>query len=295
MQYGDKNPELDSKRYYTTGIYDLHVHSSASDGVLTPEELVVKACELKLSGLALSDHDTVDGLSIAVDYIKHHELPLDFIPAIEMNTELDNHEVHILGYYIDYRNEELKQQLLQIKEARRGRAVKMINRLRDMGIEIDMKRVEQIAMDDLIARPHIARALLEKGYVSTEKEAFDKYIGKGRPAYVPRYKFEPQTALKLIADAGGVSVLAHPGLLRDQAMVHLLVEMGVEGLEVYYPEHSPSIISEYLKLCSDKKLLITGGSDYHGSGAVSHYSELGSCGVSCELVNQLKGYYNRKK
>jgi predicted metal-dependent phosphoesterase TrpH len=167
MQYGDKNPELDSKRYYTAGIYDLHVHSSASDGVLTPEELVVKACALKLTGLALSDHDTVDGLSIAVDYIKHHQLPLDFIPAIEMNTELDNHEVHILGYYIDCRNEELKQQLLQIKEARRARAVKMINRLRDMGIEIDMERIQQIAVDDLIARPHIARALLEKGYVST--------------------------------------------------------------------------------------------------------------------------------
>ncbi|NLO22653.1 MAG: PHP domain-containing protein [Syntrophomonadaceae bacterium] len=295
MQHGDRHSAVDSKKFYTAGVYDLHTHSSASDGVLTPAQLVIKATKLKLTGLALSDHDTVDGISPAVDYINLHQLPLDFIPAIEMNTELDTCEVHILGYYIDYCNEKLKGHLRQIKEARRERAIKMVTRLRDMGMYINMNRVQEIAMEDIIARPHIARALLEKGYVSTEKEAFNKYIAQGKPAYVPRYKFEPQTALNLIADAGGVSVLAHPGLLKNQEMVNLLIEMGVEGLEVYYPEHSPSLISKYLELCADKKLLITGGSDYHGSEGVSHYSELGSCVLSSELLNQLKGHFNRKK
>lgn len=295
MQYGVRHTAVDSRRFYTAGVYDLHVHSSASDGVLTPEELVIKACQLKLTGLAISDHDTVDGISTGVDYINLHQLPLDFIPAIEMNTELDTREIHILGYYIDYGNEKLKGHLLEIKEARRERAIKMVERLRNMGMNINMNRVQEIAREDLIARPHIARALLEKGYVSTEREAFDKYIAKGRPAYVPRYKFEPQTALNLIADAGGVSVLAHPGLLRDEEMVHLLIEMGVEGLEVYYPEHSPSLISKYLELCAEKELLVTGGSDYHGSGGVSHYSELGSCVLGFELVNKLKRHFNRKK
>ncbi len=295
MQPRAGNTAVDSYRFNTAGVYDLHTHSSASDGVLTPEELVSKAHQRNLTGLAISDHDTVEGISAAVDYINLHQLPLDFIPALEMNTELDTYEIHILGYYIDYRHEKLKRHLGQIKEARRERAFKMVKRLNAMGLKINMNRVQEIAREDLIARPHIARALLEKGYVVTEREAFDKYIAQGRPAYVPRYKFEPQSALNLIADAGGISILAHPGLLRNETIVNLLIEMGVEGLAVYYPEHSSSLIRKYLGLCKDRNLLITGGSDFHGSGGVSHYHELGSCGVNAQLVNQLKRQYNLKK
>ncbi len=286
---------VNSKAFYSEGMYDLHVHTTASDGILTPQQIISKAYEIKLTGLAISDHDTVDGLPVAVDYLNINEIKLDFIPAIEMNTELDGYEIHILGYYIDFTNQNLDRHLTQIKEARMERAEKMVEKLRNMGMMIDLARVQEIAIGDLIARPHIARALMEKGYVPSEREAFNKYIGKGRPAYVPRYKFEPETALALIRESGGVSILAHPGLLKNDNMIDVLIEMGVEGLEVYYPEHSRGLISKYLELCGERNLLVTGGSDFHGSSRNSQSFELGSCGASFDLVNQLKGYINRKK
>jgi hypothetical protein len=287
--------DIDSKKCHSQVNYDLHIHTTASDGVLTPEQVVYRAYELNLTGLAVTDHDTVDGLAWAQDYIHDNQLPLDFIPGIEMNTELEGYEIHILGYFIDPKQEKLCCQLEQIKWARLERAERMVKKLRGMGMMIDMTRVQEIAIEELIARPHIARALIEKGYISCEREAFDRFIGKGRPAYVPRYKFEPQTAIELIRDAGGASVLAHPGLLHNDRIVEMVIEMGAQGLEVYYPEHSPGLISKYLELCRRKNLLVTGGSDYHGTAGISHCYELGTWGVNCELVNQLKRHINRKK
>ncbi len=274
-------------------IYDMHIHTTASDGILTPQEVISRADQINLAGLAISDHDSIDGLPIAVNHIKSKQIKLDFIPAIEMNTEMHGYEVHILGYYIDYTNQKLGQHLRQIKAARLERAKKMVEKLRSMGMMIGMNRVLELAHEDLIARPHLARALMEKGYVFSEREAFDKYIGKGRRAYVPRYKFEPETALALIGECGGASILAHPGLLKNDRMVDLLIEMGVEGLEVYYPEHNRSLIKKYLELCAQENLLVTGGSDFHGSNPESF--EIGTCGASIDLVNQLKGYISRKK
>ncbi len=291
----DIDAAVNSNKFYSDGRYDLHVHTTASDGFFTPQQIISRACEIKLTGLAISDHDTVDGLPVAVDYLKNNEIKLDFIPAIEMNTELDGYEIHILGYYIDFTDQNLDQHLKHIKEARMERAEIMVGKLRNMGMMIDLARVREIAIGDIIARPHLARALMEKGYVSSEREAFDKYIGKDRPAYMSRYKFEPETALNLIRECGGVSILAHPGLLKNDNMVDLLIEMGVEGLEVYYPEHSRDLISKYLELCGERNLLVTGGSDFHGSSRNTHFYELGLCGVSFDLVNQLKGYINRKK
>ncbi len=281
--------------FSSEGIYDLHVHTTASDGILTPEQVISKANEIKLAGLAISDHDTVDGLAVAVNYLQKNDINLDFIPAIEMNTELKGHEIHILGYYIDYHSQKLDQHLRLIKEARLERAQKMVDKLRHMGMMVELARIQEIATEDLIARPHIARALMEKGYVVSEREAFEKYIGKGRRAYVPRYKFEPQTALALIKEGGGASILAHPGLIKNDHIVDLIIQMGVDGLEVYYPEHNRSLIRKYVEICGEKNLLVTGGSDFHGSTGNSHSHELGSCGVSPHLVNQLKGYINRKK
>ncbi|KUG03797.1 putative metal-dependent phosphoesterase (php family) [hydrocarbon metagenome] len=277
------------------GLYDLHVHTTASDGIFTPEQVISKAIEINLAGMAISDHDTVEGLITAEHYLKNHEIELDFMPAIEMNTELNGYEIHILGYDIDFSNQKLNQHLQDIKEARFERARKMVKKLRNMGMMIDLARVQEIAIEDLIARPHIARALMEKRYVSSEREAFDKYIGKGRAGYVPRYKFEPETALALIKEGGGASILAHPGLIKNDKMVDIILEMGVEGLEVYYPEHNRSMISKYMELCRERNLLVTGGSDFHGNTGNTHSHELGSCGISIQLFNQLKGYINRKK
>lgn len=275
-------------------MFDLHVHSTASDGLLTPEELIRRSLEIGLKGIALTDHDTVGGIEAAQQFIADHNLPLQFIPGIEMNTEVDENEVHILGYYIDHRHTRLLNKLEEIKEARLERARKMVYRLKSMGLAISLEHVEKLAKGDLIGRPHIAQAMSEKGYVFSIKEAFEKYIGKGRPAYVPRYKFLPQEAIQLIRSAGGIPVLAHPGLLRNNDLLHEVINMGVAGLEVYYPEHTLQQVDEYLRLTQNLNLLVTGGSDFHGIGSDENRSRLGCTGIDQEKYNQLQDYYYRQ-
>jgi predicted metal-dependent phosphoesterase TrpH len=185
-------------------MYDLHVHSTASDGLFTPAQLLAKAMEIGLQGIAITDHDTVGGVQEAYNFMASHSISFQFIPGIEMNAEVDEIEVHILGYFIDYHNARLLNRLKEIREARWERAKKMVYRLKSMGLAISFAQVEKLAQGDLIGRPHVAQALIEKGYVFSIKEAFQKYIGKGRPAYIPRYKFMPQEAIQLIKEAGGI-------------------------------------------------------------------------------------------
>jgi len=275
-------------------MFDLHVHSTASDGLLTPEELLTKAQEIGLAGIALTDHDTVGGIEAAQKYWSAHGLTLAFIPGIELNAEVDENEVHILGYYIDHRDTMLLHKLEEIKEARLERARKMVYRLKSMGLAISFEHVEKLAKGDLIGRPHIAQALTEKGYVFSIKEAFEKYIGKGRPAYVPRYKFLPQNAIQLIKGAGGVPVLAHPGLLSRKELVQEAINLGVAGLEVYYPEHTLQQVDEFLCLCEQYNLLVTGGSDFHGIGSGEGRCRLGCTGIDPDRYNQLYSYHRRQ-
>lgn len=275
-------------------MFDLHVHSTASDGILTPEEVLLKAWEIGLGGVALTDHDTVSGIEAAQKYHAAHGLTLEFIPGIEMNTEVDENEVHILGYYIDHRHARLLNKLEEIREARLERARKMVYRLKSMGLAISFEHVEKLAKGDLIGRPHVAQALAEKGYVFSIKEAFEKYIGKGRPAYVPRYKFLPQEAIQLIKSAGGVPILAHPGLLRNRELIQEAINLGVAGLEVYYPEHTLQQVDEYLCHCRKYHLLVTGGSDFHGTGSDESRSRLGCTGIDQERYIQLYSYHLRQ-
>ena len=276
-------------------MYDLHVHSTASDGLLTSEELLLRADEIGLDGLAISDHDTVKGIEEAYIFLAAHPLPLQFIPGIEMNTEVEENEIHILGYFIDYHNSRLLHRLEEIKEARWERARKMVYRLKSMGLAISFEQVEKLAQGDLIGRPHVARALTEKGYVFSVKEAFDKYIGKGRPAYVPRYKFMPQEAIHLIKGAGGVPILAHPGLLRNKELIHEVIDLGIAGLEVYYPEHTSQQVDGFLQLCQQFNLLVTGGSDFHGTGRHESRSRLGCSGIDVNRFKLLYEYHHRKQ
>ncbi len=273
-------------------IYDMHVHSTASDGTVSPEDIVNQAIELKLLGIALTDHDTVAGLPLAQDYIEKNQLNLDFIPGIEMNTEMDDKEIHILGYFIDSNNARLNARMQEIREQRRERAHKMLDRLAALGMKISYEQVLNLAGSDLIARPHIARALIEANYVHSIKEAFDKYIGHEKPAYVSRYKFSPDEAISMIKEAGGIAVLAHPGLMRDQKLLKIIIAMGIEGLEVYYPEHSGEQIRNYLRLAEEKQLLISGGSDYHGANSDESRSQLGSAGIDRKFMSKIKAYKN---
>lgn len=263
-------------------LYDLHVHTTASDGLLAPGDVLNMASDIGLRGIAITDHDTVAGLQEARSHLSTSGLDLQFIPGIEMNTEVEETEVHILGYFINDKHHPLLVRLEQIKEARMDRAQKMVHRLKSMGMSIQFEQVEKLARGDLIGRPHVAQALMEKGYVFSLKEAFDKYIGKGRPAYVPRYKFLPDEAIHMVQQAGGIPVLAHPGLIKDQSLIKQALAMGIKGLEVYYPEHTPEQVNKYLQLSRDHDLLITGGSDFHGSGSDQSRSRLGCAGITEE-------------
>lgn len=270
--------------------YDLHIHTTASDGVLTPQEIIDMAVGIGLKGIAISDHDTVAGLEPARQYLHTTSCSLDFIPAIELNTDAGEDEVHILGYFIDPKNVALNQRLQEIHHARYHRAEQMVNRLQELGLKINLKQVQELAQGELIARPHIARALINNKYADSISEAFDKYIGRGAPGYVPRYKFLPGEAIKLIKNAGGIAVLAHPGLIKDKNKVIKIINSGIEGLEVFYPEHSPGQIQELLELAKNHSLLITGGSDYHGPGSSESRSSMGSSGVFKQLIEQMYSY-----
>ena len=274
-------------------IYDLHTHTTASDGALSPKQLIDKAVKLELLGIAITDHDTVSGIQEALDYQLQCRCQMEVIPAIEMNTENADYEVHILGYFIDHHNSNLCTRLEELKESRLKRAIDMIKKLRAMGYNITFEQVRQIAGNDLIARPHIAQALVHNNCVFSIKEAFDKLIGRGRPAYVPRYKFLPQEAIKLIKSAGGIAVLAHPGLIGSQLIIDEIIAAGIEGIEVYYPEHSPQQTDKYINLTYRHNLLVTGGSDYHGLGGEEVASRLGLTGISQEMMIRIKNYHNK--
>lgn len=267
--------------------YDLHVHTTASDGRLTSQEVIEEAVSLRLEGLAITDHDAVLGLEPAQRYIAENQVPLDFIPGIEINTDVDRYDVHVLGYFIDYHNDQLIHRLLELREARRKRTLKMVKKLNDLGLKIQAERVSELARGGTIGRPHIARALVEKNYVVSIQEAFDKLISRGKPGYVPRYKFLPEEAIRLIKGAGGVPVLAHPGLIGNDQLLEQLLPLGFEGIEVYYPEHSKAEIKKYHRLAQENSLLVTGGSDYHGTPGVYH-EQLGSAQATKEQVDLLR-------
>lgn len=269
------------------GGYDLHIHTISSDGTLTPADVVDKAVKVGLKGIAITDHDTVAGLEAAQKYVQDSSGPFEFIPGIELNTEAGNEEIHILGYFIDSQNHALNRHLQMIRDARYIRVEKMVDQLQQAGLQIDLVQVTRLARGESIGRPHVARALVENGYVTSIKEAFAQYIGRGRPGFVPRYKFMPGEAIELIKNAGGIAVLAHPGLIKNPQKIIEIIELGVEGLEVYYPEHSLEQQKEFAVLADKYRLLQTGGSDYHGPGSDESRACIGSSTISSELLERM--------
>ncbi|MBN1937555.1 MAG: PHP domain-containing protein [Anaerolineae bacterium] len=267
---------------------DLHLHSTASDGQFTPTELVHMSLKKGLVVIALTDHDTTEGVQEATQAAAkaESETALVVIPGVEISTDVPGqYEIHILGYYIDLEDAVLQQRLATMRESRLSRARAIWERLDKLGHLVSWERVLVLAGDGSVGRPHIAQVLVEAGYAKSIQDAFQKYIGRAGQAYVPRPKLRPQEAIELIRDAGGVPVLAHP----SHVIEHLpeLVRAGLMGLEVYYNGY-PDIEVQFLKRLAEKHdLIVTGGSDFHGPD-VMEYAELGGVYVPWDVVETLQ-------
>ena len=265
---------------------DLHIHSTASDGSLSPADIVRQAAEWGLSAIALADHDTVGGIVPAIEAAKTFP-KLKVIPAIELSTDVPQGEVHVLGYFIDYADREFQVTLERMRHSRLHRAQGMIAKLKNFGIHIDWERVQEIAGTGSMGRPHIAQAMLEKGYITSFKEAFDKYISRDGPAYVEREKMTPVEAVELLLQVNGLPVLAHPFTANNTEM--LIAELkaaGLVGIETYYNGYTADEISRLVSLANKFGLIATGGSDYHGLDATNE-TMIGGVNVPLESVERL--------
>jgi len=270
---------------------DLHIHSNLSDGTHSPEEVVELASAGGLKTIALTDHDIVDGIEPAQK--KGKELNLEVIPGIEFTTEAPNCEVHILGYFIDYHNPKLLTMLEKIQADRVKRIYKIIEKLKELKVKIDPDEVLAISGKKAPGRPHVARALIYEGVVANFKEAFTRFLDFRAPAYVPHYKLMPSEAVRLIGEAGGLAVFAHPGVSKCDHIIPELMVDGLAGLEVYYSGHRPDQIKHYLNLARKYGLLVTGGSDFHGLDS-GREVKLGQLSIPDELVDKLRNEYLRR-
>lgn len=245
---------------------DLHIHTTASDGRYTPHEILRQAREAGLRYIAITDHDTVDGLLLLE---QQGPLPVEdtltLIPGIEFSTDLPHHEVHILGYHIDIHQPALKAQLAVLTQSRRNRTKRIVEKLVSLGFNITYQEVLDIAgQATSIGRAQISKTLVAKGYFPTVGAVFEKLLIKGGPAYVPHDKLSPADVIALIKNAGGTAVLAHPGLVGNDQVVLDVIRAGIDGLEVYHPRHDAEQTEQYLELARRYRLLVTGGSDFHG-------------------------------
>ncbi|MEO0131871.1 MAG: PHP domain-containing protein [candidate division WOR-3 bacterium] len=264
---------------------DLHIHTTYSDGLLTPAQVVDLARKSGLDAIAIVDHDAIGGIEPAVAAGK--TLGVEIVPAVELSCLIGETDVHIIGYYIDYRNKKLIGILKEIQEKRIERAKLMIERLRKQGARVELERVLELAGEGTVGRPHIAQALLEEGYISSYDEAFWRYIGYHCPAYVPKEKLKPQEAIKMIKDFGGISVLAHPMSYNGHTQViSYLIELGIQGLEVWRCEHTPDDVKYLEEIATKHRLLRTGGTDCHGGrkGKIL----IGELKIPYEIVKRLK-------
>jgi 3',5'-nucleoside bisphosphate phosphatase len=247
--------------------YDLHSHSNRSDGTLAPAEEMRLAAERGLAGVALTDHDTFEGLKEAA--AAADELGLDFVPGIEFSAEYDAASLHILGYWVDPADPAIDVELLRLTATRFRRGEMIVEKLRELGLDISLERVLELAGGEAIARPHIAEAMVEAGIVADEKEAFDRYISDDGMAYVPKHALHPMEALRLIGEAGGVCVLAHPGMWRGNdtvpdALIEQMAANGMVGLEVRHPDHDEQMRAKYAAIADRLQLVPTASSDCHG-------------------------------
>ena len=269
----------------TTSRIDLHTHTRASDGLDTPAELVVNARRQGLSILGVTDHDTVDALPAV-----QHEADaagLTLVPGVELSTTVGRGEVHVLGYFVEHDDASLRSRLRDLADQRIHRVERMIERLHELGYDVDRDAILAEAEEGSVGRPHVARALIDIGAVSDVSDAFDRFLKAGRPAYIPRDPFTPEDAVRLLVEHDAVPVLAHPYSTKDIAgILERLVPAGLKGLETYYAEYSAEQHAELRGIADRWELVPTGGSDYHGAG-FREGRELGSAPVPEEVAERL--------
>lgn len=268
---------------------DLHIHTTASDGKMSPQDIVAAAVKARLTHIAITDHDTISGLNSLQQTDFPVNKKLSVIPGIELSTDLDHCEVHILGYYIDIRNYQLNERLNHLTQSRLSRVHQMLEKLNNLGYKVTFEEIIKLAGKEnkAVGRPHVARALIERGYFTKVSDVFNKLLHNNGPVYVPHYKLELAEIIELVTNAGGIAVLAHPGLIGNESIVEDIITAGIQGLEVYHPEHDAMQIEKYLHLANKKHLIVTGGSDFHGLPG-RFPEQLGVFKVPASLLDELK-------
>lgn len=272
---------------------DLHLHTTASDGSLEPAEVVDRAAAVGLKVISITDHDTIRGIESAQE--RGRAVGIDVIPGIELSVRSDKEEVHLLGYGIDTDDPALHEHLETFQTDRHRRIERIVNRLGDLGFPLTVSEVMDIAGEGSPGRPHVARVLVQKGYLASIPEAFDQLLAEGRPAYVPRHRLSLAEGVALIHQAGGLAVCAHPGLLKNRdETLNTLVAAGLDGVEVIHSEHDEKDRAQLAAFAAAHHLLCTGGSDCHGPG-VKREIYLGRFYISKEWVDALMDQWQAKQ
>jgi predicted metal-dependent phosphoesterase TrpH len=264
---------------------DLHTHTYYSDGALSPAELVARAAELGLSVISITDHDSIEGVAEARE--QGARLGVEVIPGVELSATLGTKDIHILGYLFDPCNEHLLNTLELFRRERMIRAERIVEKLNRLDLPLRFDSVLERAGRGAVGRPHIAAALLDEGLTANYSEAFESYIGDSGPAYEPKYRISPEDAVDIIAEAGGLSMLAHPGWYVSDEELLVLIRAGLDGIETVHPGHDADRTRHYRGIASTYFLLESGGSDFHG-GKRNDYIHFGSCTVSPECVTAMK-------
>lgn len=263
---------------------DLHIHTDKSDGSHSPEKVVELAQRSGLSAIAITDHDSVEGIAQAV--AKGQQLGVEIIPGIELSAMVNGEDIHILGYFIGTRNKCFLDQLSFLRQKRKERAVRIVEKLNSLGVKFPFPDLLALSASAAVGRMHVARTLLARGYIRSMPEAFWRYLGRGKPAYVPKYKLSTEKAIKIIHKQGGIAVLAHPYVIKQSGMISQLVAEGIDGVEVYHSEHPAAAARRFLKKTKQYQLLVTGGSDCHGD--LKGKTIIGTVKVPYELVVRMK-------
>lgn len=268
---------------------DLHTHTNKSDGILSPEKLINLAKERDISTIAITDHDSVNALEEAIEI--GNSLGIRVIAGVELSTDIDERDVHILGLFLDHKNEDLLKYLSFFREERLYRAKRIVKKLNLLGHNISLDDVMKFAQSSAIGRPHIAYAMMDLGIVSNFYEAFEKYIGDNGPAYERKIHVSPKSALKIISDAGGLSFVAHPGYINENILT-ALIKAGVDGIEVIHPAHNDYQVRFYRGIVHQYCLLECGGSDFHG-GNKNDSENLGKCYISQSSLDAMQKMIQR--
>jgi predicted metal-dependent phosphoesterase TrpH len=267
------------------GRADLHIHTTASDGVFTPTQVVEKAAKAGLTAIAISDHDTVGGVEEAI--VVGERLGIQIVPAIEINTDIGPLEIHILGYFLDWRSDKLAKKLDWLRNARFDRARKIVQKLQALEIPITIDQVLEFAGSGSVGRPHVAQVLVKMGVVENTGAAFTRFLTYGAPAFVERTKMSPYEAIGIVIDAGGVPGLAHPGQIGRDDFIPGMVKQGLRAMEVYYSGQLSAVTLHYQALARKFGLIATGGSDAHGFNP-ENGSTIGSVTVDASVVDLLR-------